>query len=86
MIQLSPEDALIRDAIVAAKDVVDVDTWEDITEPKGAAQHMKRITRKDQSSATVEVGKTYRQDYIYVNPPSSPAWGALARIDESILS
>lgn len=81
---MTPEQDIIRDAIVAAPDVVAVDTWEDITEPLGASKHMKRITRKDQSSATVQIGKTYRQDFIYVNPPSSSAWGALERIDESI--
>ena len=82
---MTPEQEAIMNDILSAADVVAVDTMEDITEPVGAAKHMKRITRKDQSSATVRIGKTYRQDFIYVNPPSSPAWGALERVDESIL-
>jgi hypothetical protein len=74
----------VRNDIVAAPDVQCVETFEDITEPH-AAPGTKRIIRQDYSSATVQVGKTYRMDWMYVHPPSDPAWGAVAGIEESIV-
>ncbi len=79
---MDPADNAIRDAILAAPDVVKVPTTEPITEPSGVG--MTRVTQDAYSSATVEVGKTYVIMFGYLFLPSSKSWGAMSGFTEAI--
>lgn len=82
---LSEADAIIAAAIMAAPDKEVVRVEEDITEPLGVTNAMKRTVSETWSSPTVEVGKSYKTIFDYINPPSSKAWGAISGTTEEIL-
>lgn len=82
---LTPEEEQIRDDILAAPDMQIATQTEPITEPVGASKGLTRVTREDHTSATVQVGKTYRRSPIYINGPDSEAWGAMSGIDEDVV-
>ena len=83
MLELTPAEVVTRDAIMAAPDVVKNTTTQDITEPN-ANPGTTRDTRREWSSATVEVGKKYVWTITFMHPPSHPAWCARSNTMETI--
>ena len=82
---LTPEEETIRNEILEASDAAEAVTQtEAITEPN-AAPGTTRPKVRQWTSASVHTDKIYQQATSYVHPPSSPKWGAMSGITESVL-
>lgn len=78
MADLTAAEIIIRDNIMSAGDMVS----NEVTEP--TTNGLTRCTSLEFTSATVEVGKKYAQQPIYINPADNPAWGAQSGITEVV--
>ncbi len=74
---LTSDEAATRDRIQAADDV----EVQDVSEPISGTS-LTRLLSQTWTSASV--GSRYAESYRHLNPASSPEWGALAGIDESV--
>lgn len=74
---LTPEQATTRDRIQATGDV----EVEDVSEAIPGTS-LNRLVRHTWTSASV--GSRYTEFHRHMHPASSPEWGALAGIDETV--
>ena len=74
---LTQEQVATRNLILAAQDVVLVQVAQDIP-----GSDLQRVVRDAWTSASV--GSRYIVDYSYMHMETSPAWGALNRVDDRV--
>lgn len=74
---LTPDEAATRDRIRSTQDV----QVEDVSEAIPGTS-LNRLVLRTWTSASV--GSRYSELYRHLNPASSPEWGALAGIDETV--